>query len=77
MIARRIPITGNGRDEKPLFPGLESPAIAHHELIASARFVTFDGPERDFPGNPSPLVLEISVSTKKKDLRACQRRCSS
>jgi hypothetical protein len=45
---------GNGQGEKPLFPGLESPAIAHNELAASARFETFDVPERDLPGNRSP-----------------------
>src|SRR5690349_18070947 len=31
--------------------GLESPANAHHELAASAGFVAFDVPERDFPAN--------------------------
>ena len=53
MITRRTPITGNGRREKPLFAGLELPAIAHNELAASAGFVAFDVPERDFPGNRS------------------------
>jgi hypothetical protein len=32
---------GQWPGEKPLFPGLESPAIAHSELAASARFVIF------------------------------------
>jgi hypothetical protein len=41
----------NGRAEKPLFAGLDSPAIAHSELAASASVVTFDIPERDSPGN--------------------------
>jgi hypothetical protein len=36
---------GNGRRKKPLFAGLESPAIAPNELAASAGFVTFDVPE--------------------------------
>jgi hypothetical protein len=45
---------GNGRGKKPLFPGLESPAIVHNALVANARSVAFDVPERDFPGNRSP-----------------------
>jgi hypothetical protein len=36
---------GDGRREKPLFAGLESPSIAHHELAASAGVVVFDVPE--------------------------------
>jgi hypothetical protein len=39
---------------KTLFARLEARAIAHHELVASARVVTFDDPERDFSGNRSP-----------------------
>jgi hypothetical protein len=54
MITRRTPIKGNGRGKKALFAGLESPTIAHHEIVASAGFVAFDVPERDFPGNRSP-----------------------
>jgi hypothetical protein len=57
---------GNGRGEKPLFAGLESPAIAHHELVASARFVTFDVPERDFPGNRSPLRWKFLCRPQRK-----------
>jgi hypothetical protein len=53
MITRRTPIMGDGREEKTLFPGLDSPAIAHNELAASAEFVTVDVPERDFPANRS------------------------
>jgi hypothetical protein len=45
---------GQWPGEKPLFAGLESPAIAHNRLAASARFATFDVPLRDFPGNRSP-----------------------
>jgi len=56
--------------EKPLFAALESPAIAHNELAASAGFGAFDGTERHFPGNRSPPALEIRVSAKKKNLRA-------
>jgi hypothetical protein len=70
MITRRTPIMGNGRGEKPLFAGFESPAIAHHELVASARFGTFDVPERDFPGNRSPLRWKFLCRPKKKNLRA-------
>jgi len=32
---------GQWPGEKALFPGLESPAIAHNELAASARFGAF------------------------------------
>jgi hypothetical protein len=73
MIARRTPIKGNGREEKPLFAGLQPPAIAHNELVASARFVTFDVPERDSQGIARRCV-ETSVSTKKKNLRARRSR---
>jgi hypothetical protein len=66
MIPRQTPIMGNGRGEKPLFPGLESPAIAHNGLVASARFVTFDGPERDFPGNRSPPRWKFVYRPKRK-----------
>jgi hypothetical protein len=57
---------GNGREEKPLFAGLESPAIAHNELAASAGFVPFDVPERDFPGNRSPLRGKFACRPKRK-----------
>jgi hypothetical protein len=57
---------GNGRQEKPLFPGLESPAIAHNERVASARFVAFDVPERDFPGNRSPPRWKFVCRPKRK-----------
>jgi hypothetical protein len=60
---------GNGRGKKPLFPGLESPAIAQNELAASAGFVAFDVPERDFPGNRSPLHWKF-LCRPKKNLRA-------
>jgi hypothetical protein len=33
--------SGRWPGEKALFPGLESPAIAHNELAASARFGAF------------------------------------
>ena len=68
MIARRTPITGNGREEKPLFAGLDSPAIAHSELVASARLVTFDVPERDFPGNRVGRRDEVYDSEKEKEV---------
>jgi hypothetical protein len=66
MIARRTPIKGNGRGEKPLFAGLESPAIARSELAASAGFVTFDVAERDFPGNRSPARWKFVRRPKRK-----------
>jgi hypothetical protein len=57
---------GNGRGEKPLFAGLESPAIAHNERVASARFATFGVPERDFPGNRSPPPWKFVCRQKRK-----------
>ena len=57
---------GQWPGEKPLFAGLESPAIAHNELAASAGFVTFDVPERDFPGNCSPLRWKFVCRPKRK-----------
>jgi hypothetical protein len=57
---------GNGGEEKPLFAGLESPAIAHHELVASAGFVAFDVPERDFPANRSPPQRKFVCRAKRK-----------
>jgi hypothetical protein len=66
MITRRTPIMGNGRGKKPLFAGLGSPAIAHNGLVASARFVTFDVPERDFPGNRSPPRRKLPCRPKRK-----------
>jgi hypothetical protein len=46
--------------------GLESPAIAHRELVANARFGTFDVPERDFPGNRSPACWKFVCRPKGK-----------
>jgi hypothetical protein len=66
MITRRTPIMGNGQGEKPLFAGLESPAIAHNELAARAGFGAFDVPERDFPGNRSPRRWKFMRRSKKK-----------
>jgi hypothetical protein len=42
---------GQWRGKKVLFAGLDSPAIVHSELDASAGFGTFDVPARDFPAN--------------------------
>ncbi len=57
---------GQWPEEKALFAGLESPAIAHNEPAAGARFVTFDVPERDFPGNRSPLCWKFLCRPKRK-----------
>jgi hypothetical protein len=57
---------GQWPGEKPLFAGLESPAIAHNELAASAGFVAFDVPERDFPGNRSPARWKFACRPKRK-----------
>ena len=57
---------GQWPGEKPLFPDFESPAIAHNELVASARFAAFDVPERDFPGNRSPPRWKFLCRPKRK-----------
>src|SRR5690242_10604666 len=61
---------GIGRREKPLFAGLDSPAIAHHELAASARDMTFDVGERDFPMNRSPPRWKFVPRSKRKSAQA-------
>src|SRR6185437_13075468 len=73
MITCRTPIMGNGREEKPRFAGLESPAIAHSELVASARFGTVHVPERDFPGNRLPPRWKFVYRPKEKSARG---RCA-
>jgi hypothetical protein len=61
---------GQWPGEKPLFAGLESPAIAHNRLAASARFATFDVPLRDFPANRSPPHWKFVCRPNRKNLRA-------
>jgi hypothetical protein len=60
---------GQWPGKKPLFPGLQSPAIAHNELVASARFVAVRVQERDFPGSGSPPRW-ISMCRPKRKLCA-------
>jgi hypothetical protein len=50
----------------PLFASLEPPAIAHHELVATAGFVTFDVWERDSAGNRSPARRKFVGRPKRK-----------
>src|SRR6185312_17151054 len=57
---------GQWAGEKALFTGLESPAIAHNELVASAGGAAFDVPERDFPGNRSPARWKFVSRPKRK-----------
>ena len=52
--------------EKPLFAGLESPAIVHNEPAALAAFVAFDVLGARFPRESLAAALEICVSAKKK-----------
>ena len=59
------------------FAGLESPAIAHNELAASAGFVTFDAPQRDFPGNRSPPRWKFVCRPKRKSAGLAKWRASS
>jgi hypothetical protein len=56
----------NGRAQKPLFAGLQAPAIAHNERVASARFGTFGAPERDFPRNRAPARWKFVRQPKRK-----------
>jgi hypothetical protein len=60
------PYYGQWLREKAAVCGPESPAIAHNEVIASARFVTFDVPEGDFPGNRSPVRWKFAFRPKRK-----------
>jgi hypothetical protein len=62
---------GNGRGKKPLFPGFESPAIAHNELVASARFASFDVPEEISQGIAGRCAGNLCVDQKRK---ICARR---
>jgi len=68
----RAPNTYYGQwpGEKPLFPGLESPAIAHHELAASVRFGAFGVRSEDFPGNRSPPRWKYVCRPKKRKICA-------
>jgi hypothetical protein len=43
--------SGQWPGEKAAVCCLESPAIAHNELVAGAGFGAFDAPARDLPGN--------------------------
>src|SRR5579883_2070054 len=45
---------GQWPGRKPRFSGLESPSIAHNELVAGAGVATFGVAARDFPENRSP-----------------------
>jgi hypothetical protein len=60
---------GNGRPFEPCNHWRKSPAIAHNELVASARVVAFDVPERDFPGNRSPARRKFADRQKEKSAR--------
>ena len=53
--------------------GIESPAIAHNELVASAGFAAFDAAECDFLGNRDLARREFTVRPKKKNHRRCER----
>jgi hypothetical protein len=74
----RAPDTYYGRwpREKAAVSSPESPAIAHDERAASARFGAFDVPERDFPGNRSPARWKF-VCRPKRNLRQAKWRASS
>src|SRR5689334_19542484 len=70
----RAPNTYSGQwtGVKAAVCGSRAPAIAHNELVASARFVSFDGPERDFPANRSPPRWKLVCRPKEKS--ACQAK---
>src|SRR5262249_55974862 len=57
---------GRWSEEKPLFSSLQSSAIAHNELVASASFVAFDVPKRDFSRNRSPPRWKFVCRQKRK-----------
>jgi hypothetical protein len=77
MITCRTPIRGNGREEKPLFAGPESPAIAHDGFTASAGFGAFDASQRDFPMNRAPPRWKFVCRPKRKSARLAKWRASS
>jgi hypothetical protein len=68
---------GNGREEKPLFAGLDSQAIAHNERAASAGVVAFDAPQRDFPMNRLPPRWKFVCRPKEKSARLATWRASN
>jgi hypothetical protein len=63
---------GNGSRKNAGKHAARRGAIVHNELAASARFVTFDVPERDFPGNRSLAGWKF-VCRPKENLRARRR----
>src|SRR5690242_17759582 len=62
---------------KMRFAVLDSQAIAHNGLAASARVGTLDGTERDFPGNRSPARWKLVCRPKRKSSRQATRCASS
>ena len=58
--------------EKAAVRCLESPAIAHNELVAGAGFGAFDARERDFPTNRGPARRKF-VFRSKQNVRARRR----
>jgi hypothetical protein len=57
---------GNGLGRKPLFTGLESPAIARNEVAASAGFRAFDARDRNFPVNRGSALGNLRFDRKIK-----------
>jgi hypothetical protein len=66
----------NGREEEPLFTGLESPAIAQNEPVASARFVTADVPREISQGIAGWRVGNFCIDQKEKSARPAKWRVS-
>jgi hypothetical protein len=60
---------GNGRRKRPRFPGLESPAIAHNEVAASAKVAAVEAPGRSFFGNRGSTAGKFTPS-RKRNFRA-------
>jgi hypothetical protein len=52
-------------------------AIARNELVASARFVALDVPERDFPANRSPARWKFVCRQKENSARQAKSRFQS
>jgi hypothetical protein len=57
---------GNGGRKRPRFPRLESPDIAHNEVVASAKCAAVEASERVFLRNRGSTVGKFAPARKKK-----------
>src|SRR5690349_10602895 len=56
----------NGRRKRPLFKGLESPTIAHNELVARANSAPWRSRGCDFLENRTPLRRRFTFRSEDK-----------